>query len=187
MATTSKLMHPSQIAATPLVVSRVHMEWEAHTLRHKQGGGWGTFRSLASVLQVAATLVLAFGVAVQFPLVVEALGDASWVQRLTPSPFELAMLTIVTTPEWLDVYFFGQADRVLRDLGVIKRLATDPDPGPLPSEGWLRTLWVFQVLSRLANLSIHVIFAVLLAGAIFFGVSNNFRDTPGMPAPISQR
>jgi hypothetical protein len=178
-------MHPPQAAVTPLLISRIHAEWEAHTLRHTLGGGWGTFRAIASVLQVAATLVLAFGFVLQFPIVLQTVGDVAWLRRLTPSQFELAMLTLVTTPEWLDVYFFGQADRVLRDLGVIKRLSSDPPPSTVPAEGTLRALWICQLLSRLSNLAMHVVFAVLLAGAIFYGVSNNFRDTPGMAGDTS--
>ena len=171
---------PQHVAA---LLQNIHLEWEKHTNRHKVGQGWGTFRSLVSVLQVAAGLLLAFGVILQVPGVLSAFAPEHWIHRFVPTPFELLMLLIATGPEWLEVYFFGRADSVLRSSGVVKRISIDA-PIQRHSSTSLRGVWYGQVLSRLANIAVHVVFAVALSAMIFYAVRGNFGNTPGLAAPL---
>jgi hypothetical protein len=169
---------------TPLqtLIDGVRSEWQAHTERHTSGGGWGTFRALVSVLQVAASFVLAVGLLLQFPFVLAPFGETHWIRRFVPSLFELGILVIVAAPEWLDGYFFARADKALRAYGAIKIVDPERRPSFPPGEGALRMLWFGQVASRLTNLAVHVIFAVLLSAGAFYAARATMQATPGYSA-----
>jgi len=150
----------------------VHREWIAHTLRHQRGRGWGVFRALASVLQVAFTFALVIGLAAQAPLIAEVLpNSAPQVSRLLPSVPEMGLLALFVIPEWLEVFFFGRANAVLRSYRILKTVSPDdvPPPPPLFSQSalGLEALRFGQATSRLLNLAVHTLFGVVLSLALF--------------------
>lgn len=155
-----------------IALDRVHREWILHTLRHQRGRGWGAFRSLVSVLQVAFTFVLVTGFTAQTPLIAEVLPNGlPRVSSLLPSVPELGLLALFVVPEWLEVFFFGRADEVLRSYRILKPLSPDdlPPSPPLLSRSalGLEALRFCQLSSRLINVAVHVSFGVILSVALF--------------------
>ena len=133
------------------------------------------FRGIVSVLQVAGTFVLVMGFAAQSTPVGAAFRGDEWAARLLLDPSELFVGAILIVPAWLDILFFGIADRTLRTCGLLK----DPiqyDPKPLRvSAGSLQALWLGQILSRFANLAAHVALAAILSTAVIFVMRSMWR------------